>query len=216
MKENNNMSNYIIPITVAYGDGIGPEIMESALLLLRESGANIRVEALEIGSRIYNMGAEYGILPSAWDMLKRNKILLKSPIIVPDNATQKNTDEKIYEKFSLSAETLTIYNKINIGDAEILQASQNISEEFALFETMHDAAPDIAGKDIANPCAIIQASILMLKHIGQSSTASLIENALMQTIADGIHTTDIYSRSRSKKKVGTKEFTDEVVARLGR
>jgi len=209
------MTGDTITITVAYGDGIGPEIMESALLILRESGALLRIEAVEIGNRIYNMGAEYGILPSAWDMLKRNKILLKSPIIIPDNLHYKNTNEKIYQKFCLSPENLTIYNTIDLGDAELLGACQNISEEFALFEVLHDGAPDITGKDIANPCAIIQASILMLKYIGQNSQASLIENALKKTIGDGIHTADIYSRSRSKKKVGTKEFSDEVVARLG-
>ncbi len=209
------MENNTTTITVAYGDGIGPEIMESALLILRESAACVRIESVELGQRIYNMGAKYGILPSAWDMLKRNKILLKSPITIPHDQDYKNVNEKIYEKFGLSPENLDIYNSINITDTELLQASQNISDEFALFETMQDAAPDLAGKDIANPCAIIQASVLMLKYLGQDSTAGLIEKALQQTISDGIHTADIHSRAHSKKKVGTKEFTDEIIARLG-
>jgi isocitrate/isopropylmalate dehydrogenase len=67
------------PITVAYGDGIGPEIMEATLYILREAGANITVETIEIGERVRNMGAMSGILASALDTLRRNKILLRAP-----------------------------------------------------------------------------------------------------------------------------------------
>lgn len=210
------MTNTTIPITVAYGDGIGSETMEATLLILRESGANITIEVIEIGQRIYNMGAKYGILPSSWDTLRRNKVLLKSPITIPDNQDYKDINEVIYEKFALSAETQVISNIINIPDTDWLSASSNIVDGFALFETIHDSAPDIAGKDIANPSAIIQAAIMMLEHIEQAETASLIKNAFLRTIADGIHTADIYSRSRSNKKVGLREFTEEIIARLGK
>lgn len=208
------MEKETIPITIAYGDGIGPEIMESALTILREAGANIKIETIEIGQRIYNMGAKYGILPSAWDILRRNKLLLKCPLIIPDNTDFHDIHEIIFEKFELSKENCAISNVIDIEDADWLSASANISENFALFETTHDSAQEIAGKNIANPSAIIQASVMLLRHINQSETALIIENALNRIIKDGIHTADIYSRKTSKRKVGLDEFTEELIARL--
>lgn len=207
------------PITVAYGDGIGSEIMEATLLILREAGANISVETIEVGERIYNMGAQYGILPSAWEVLRRNKILLKSPIIVPNNPDYdyKNLNDIIYKKFDLSADTLTISNIIPhdiIEDSGWLAASSNINENFAMFESLHDSAPEIVGKNIANPSAIIQAAILMLEHIGQIKTAELIKNAWLQTLTDGIHTQDIYRKHISKEKMGTHEFAEAIIERF--
>lgn len=210
------MNNEATCITVAYGDGIGPEIMETALLIMRESGAKLRFEAVEIGQRIYNMHGKYGIIPSAWETLRRNKILLKSPVIMPDNQEFIDVSAAIYEKLSLSTENLEISNMLTIPGTDWLSASSNISADFALFEATHDAAPEIAGKNIANPSAIIQASVLMLKHIGQHRPASVIENALLATISDGIHTADMYSRKNSSAKVGTKEFADEIIERMGK
>ncbi len=210
------MNSEATTITVAYGDGIGPEIMEAALLIMRESGANLRFEAIEIGQRIYNMQGKYGIIPSAWETLMRNKIVLKSPIIIPEKPEFIDATQAIYEKLALSAENHEISNILTIPGTEWLSASSNISENFALFETTHDAAPEIAGKNIANPSAIIQASILMLKHIGQKQPAFIIENALLATISEGIHTPDMYSRTNSTSKVGTNEFADEIIERMGR
>lgn len=203
-------------ITVAYGDGIGSEIMEAVLTILREAGANIAVETIEIGERIYNMGGEYGILPSAWETLRRNKILLKSPITIPQNPAYKDINDIIYEKFDLSTDNKIISNLINIDGSEWLAGSANISDNFAIFETIHDSAPDLTGKNIANPSGIIQASIMMLNHIEQPKVAALIQNSWLQTIEEGIHTADLYSQGSSKQKVGTKEFAEAVIERLWR
>ena len=56
-----------IPITVAYGDGIGPEIMEATLHILKEAGAKLAIEKIEIGEKAYLSGNTSGIDPSAWD-----------------------------------------------------------------------------------------------------------------------------------------------------
>ena len=84
----------------------------------------------------------------------------------------------------------------------------------ALYEPVHGSAPDIAGKDIANPSGLLNAAVMMLVHLGQNDTASLIRNAWLKTIEDGIHTGDIHS-PESKEKVGTQGFAKAVVARLG-
>ncbi len=337
-------------ITVAYGDGIGPEIMEATLHILKEAGADIAIETIEVGERVYNMGATSGILPTAWESLRRTKVLLKAPITTPQgkgykslNVTMRKTlgmyanirptksyhpmvktnhpkmdlvivrenEEDLYAGIEhrqsedvlqclklitrsgseriiryafdyavangrkkitcmtkdnimkladgtfhklfdeIAAEypavekdhyiidigaariaskpeifdvivTLNLYGDI-ISDiaAEVsgsvgLAGSSNIAEDFAMFEAIHGSAPDIAGKNIANPSGILQSAIMMLIHIGQPDIASKIQNAWLKTLEDGIHTGDIYRKELSKEKVGCKEFADAVVKRLGK
>ena len=96
-----------------------------------------------------------------------------------------------------------------------LGGSANIGSSCAMFEAIHGSAPDIAGQDIANPSGLIQASVMMLNHIGQSEVAENVQNAWLRTLEQGIHTADIYRKSQSKKKVGTVAFADAVIANLG-
>ena len=84
-----------------------------------------------------------------------------------------------------------------------------------MFEAVHGSAPDIAGKDVANPSGLIQAAAQMLVHVGQPETAETIENAWLTTLEDGIHTADIYREGLSRQRVGTDGFTDAVIERLG-
>jgi isocitrate dehydrogenase len=338
------------PITVAYGDGIGPEIMEATLHVLREAGAKLAIETIEVGERVYNMGATSGILPSAWDSLRRTKVLLKSPITTPQgkgykslNVTMRKTlglyanirptqsyhpfvqtnhpgmnlvivreneedlyagieyhqSPDVYECIKLITHSgseriiryaydyavangrkkITCMSKdnimkmadglfhrlfdeigkeypklekehyiIDIGAARIaakpgifdvivtenlygdiisdiaaevsgsvgLAGSSNIGEDFAMFEAIHGSAPDISGKNMANPSGILQSAVMMLVHIGQPDIASTVQNAWLRTLEDGIHTGDVYRKETSKEKVGTKEFAEAVVARLGK
>jgi isocitrate dehydrogenase len=339
----------ITPITVAYGDGIGPEIMQAVLHILMKAEAQIRVEVVEVGEKLYNKNYTSGIAPDTWESIERTKILLKAPITTPQgggykslNVTMRKTlglyanvrpsisyypfvgtlhpkldlviirenEEDLYagieyrhthnvrESVKLISRTgcekivryafeyavknnrkkVTCFSKDNImkfsdgifhqvfneiakeypaianehyivdigtarlatkpeifdvivtsnlfGDiisdvtAEIsgsvgLAGSANIGKDFALFEAIHGSAPDIAGKNIANPSGLLNGAIMMLVHIGQGEIAALIENAWKKTLEDGVHTADIYNTETSAKKVGTKEFAEEVVKRLG-
>lgn len=72
-----------MPVTVAYGDGIGPEIMESTMDILNAAGANIEPQVIEIGEKQYLRGFTSGISPESWDVLRKNKIFLKAPITTP-------------------------------------------------------------------------------------------------------------------------------------
>jgi isocitrate dehydrogenase len=338
-----------VAITVAYGDGIGPEIMQSTLEILREAGAKLSIETVEVGKRLFEMGYSTGITPETWDSIKRTKILLKSPITTPQgggykslNVTMRKTlglfanvrpvsafapfvatshpeldlvivreneedlyagveyrqTHNMYQSLKLISRTgseriiryafeyavknnrkkVTCFSKDNImkisdgifhkvfneiaaqypdiqndhyivdigsarlankpeifdvivtsnlyGDiisdiaAEIsgsvgLAGSANIGLEYAMFEAIHGSAPDIAGKDIANPSGLLQGAIMMLVHIGQASIATKVHNALLRTIEDGYHTVDIYNENTSSKKCSTQEFTKEVIKRLG-
>src|SRR6476620_8065162 len=79
-----------VPITVAHGDGIGPEIMAATLHILEKGGAAIEIETIEIGEKVYLRGIEAGIEPSAWESLRRTKVFLKAPITTPQGGGFKS------------------------------------------------------------------------------------------------------------------------------
>ncbi|MER3555934.1 MAG: NADP-dependent isocitrate dehydrogenase [Meiothermus sp.] len=337
------------PITVAYGDGIGPEIMTAVLRILDAGGAQIAPEVIEIGESVYLRGHTSGIEDSAWDSLRRTKIFLKSPITTPQGGGYKSLNVTVRKTLGLYANVrpvqsyepfvttkhksidLTIvreneedlyagiehqqteevvqclkliskpgterivryalefarrggrkkvtcitkdnimkltdglfhrmFNEIgeeypeltkehmivDIGAARLaemperfdvilapnlygdilsdiaaevagsvgLAGSANVGDDCAMFEAVHGSAPDIAGKGVANPSGLLQGAILMLVHIGQPEAAARIKNAWLRTLEDGLHTADIYDERVSEKKVGTAEFADAVIARLG-
>ena len=78
------------PITVAHGDGIGPEIMAATLQILDAAGAAIEIETIEIGEKVYLRGNTAGIEPSAWESLRRTKVFLKAPITTPQGGGFKS------------------------------------------------------------------------------------------------------------------------------
>jgi isocitrate dehydrogenase len=96
-----------------------------------------------------------------------------------------------------------------------LAGSANIGEQFAMFEAIHGSAPRRAGQNLANPSGLLLAAVMMLVHIDQPDVATAVHNAWLRTMEDGVHTYDIFVEGVSKQKVGTKEFADAVVARLG-
>ena len=335
-------------ITIAKGDGIGPEIMDATLEIIKASGAKIEIDEIEIGEKVYLSGNTSGIADTSWDTLKQNKVFLKAPITTPQGGGYKSlnvtarkalglyanvrpcvtytpfvdskhqmdlviireneedlyagiehqqTDEVIqclklisrpgcekivryafeYAKVNgrkkvtcMSKDNImkqtdgmfhTIFNEIgleypeiekdhwiiDIGSARIadtpemfdvivtlnlygdiisdiaaqiagsvgLAGSSNIGDGFAMFEAIHGSAPTIAGQDIANPSGLIQGAVLMLLHIGETESAEMIQNAWLKTLEDGIHTADIYKAEVSSRKVGTHEFAQAVIERLG-
>ena len=336
------------PITVAYGDGIGPEIMEAVLHILKEAKCPLQLETIEVGQKFYEKGVTTGIPPAAWDSIRRTKVLLKAPITTPQGGGYKSlnvtmrkalglysnvrpctsfhpyiksmhanmdlvivreneedlyagieyrqtqdafqsvkiitrsgserimryafeyavrngrkkvtcmskdnimklTDGAFHDMFTMVAkEYPQIENEhyiIDIGSARIaskphlfdvivtenlfgdiisdiaaevsgsvgLAGSANIGANYAMFEAIHGSAPDIAGKNIANPSGLLHGAIMMLVHLGLNEHASLIHNAWLKTIEDGQHTGDIFN-DMSKAKLGCKEFADAVIERLG-
>lgn len=336
-------------ITVAFGDGIGPEIMQASLRILIAAGARLAFETIDIGERVYLAGNTAGIAPEAWDSLRRTKVFYKAPITTPQgggfkslNVTVRKTlglyanvrpcaayapfvatkhpnmnlvivrenEEDLYagiehrqtdevvqclkiisrpgcEKIVRYAfeyarahgrKKVTCFTKDNImkltdglfhkvfdeigaeytdlekehwivdigaakladnpgqfdvivmpnlyGDilsdvaAEIagsvgLAGSANIGEHCAMFEAIHGSAPRRAGQNLANPSGLLLGGVQMLVHVGQSDVAERVHNAWLKTIEDGIHTYDIFEEGVSKQKVGTREFAEAVIARVG-
>jgi isocitrate dehydrogenase len=91
--------------------------------------------------------------------------------------------------------------------------SANIGNEAAIFEAVHGSAPDIAGKNIANPTAIILSAAMMLRHIGEGQAAHDIEQAVLVTLESGVRSGDMPGKN---KPASTTEFADAIIANLGK
>lgn len=89
------------PITVAHGDGIGPEIMAASLRILEAAGAKLDIETIDIGESVYLRGNSAGIEPSAWDSLRRTKVFYKAPITTPQGGGFKSLNVTVRKSLGL-------------------------------------------------------------------------------------------------------------------
>jgi len=90
-------------ITVAYGDGIGPEIMGAVLRVIEAAGAPLEYDVIEIGEQVYRRGVLSGIPASAWDTVRANKVLLKAPITTPQGGGYKSVNVTLRKALGLFA-----------------------------------------------------------------------------------------------------------------
>lgn len=90
-------------ITVAHGDGIGPEIMSATLNVLEAAGANLAIDNIEIGEKIYNKGLQSGIEAKSWESLLTNKVFLKAPITTPQGGGFKSLNVTVRKALGLYA-----------------------------------------------------------------------------------------------------------------
>lgn len=90
-------------ITVAKGDGIGPEIMDATLAILAAAGAQLDIDEIEVGEKAYLAGHTSGISPEAWTSLRRNKVFLKAPITTPQGGGYKSLNVTIRKMLGLYA-----------------------------------------------------------------------------------------------------------------
>jgi isocitrate dehydrogenase (NAD+) len=87
--------------------------------------------------------------------------------------------------------------------------SGNIGEQGAIFEAVHGSAPDIAGKGLANPTALLLSSVMMLRHLGELSIAARVEAAMQKVLKEGQHVTGDLGG-----KASTAEMTDAIIGAL--
>jgi isocitrate dehydrogenase len=92
--------------------------------------------------------------------------------------------------------------------------SANIGDHIAIFEAVHGTAPDIAGKNIANPTALLLSGIAMLRHLGFMENAAIIENALLYTLEQGVHTGDFGDKQTTP--LNTTQFAETIIAHFGK
>ncbi|NIA67554.1 NADP-dependent isocitrate dehydrogenase [Pelagibius litoralis] len=92
-----------VPVTVAFGDGIGPEIMKASLKVLIAAGAKVAIEPIEIGESAYLAGNTAGIEPSAWSSLRQTKVFYKAPITTPQGGGFKSLNVTVRKSLGLFA-----------------------------------------------------------------------------------------------------------------
>ena len=92
--------------------------------------------------------------------------------------------------------------------------SANIGDHICIFEAVHGTAPDIAGKNIANPTALLLSGITMLRHLGFMESAAMIENSLLYTLENGVHTGDF--GDKTIPAVNTTGFAEAIIANFGK
>ncbi|WP_336516066.1 isocitrate/isopropylmalate family dehydrogenase [Pollutibacter soli] len=92
--------------------------------------------------------------------------------------------------------------------------SANIGDHICIFEAVHGTAPDIMGRNIANPTALLLSGLSMLRHLGLMENAATIENALLYTLESGVHTGDF--GDKSIKSLNTTDFAEAIIGNFGR
>lgn len=92
-----------VRVSVAWGDGIGPEIMNASLKVLLAAGAQIEIEPVELGERVYRAGHSAGIAPQAWDSLRRTRLFYKAPITTPQGGGFKSLNVTVRKTLGLFA-----------------------------------------------------------------------------------------------------------------
>ncbi len=92
--------------------------------------------------------------------------------------------------------------------------SANIGDHICIFEAVHGTAPDIAGKNIANPTALLLSGITMLRHLGLMQNAAVIENALLFTLEQGLHTGDF--GDKNTPALNTTQFAETIISNFGK
>jgi isocitrate dehydrogenase len=91
------------PITINYGDGIGPEIMSATMKILNASDALIQPEKIDVGEKVYLAGNTSGIPKEAWSSLRRTKVFLKAPITTPSGGGYKSLNVTLRKTLGLYA-----------------------------------------------------------------------------------------------------------------
>ncbi len=126
-------------ITVAKGDGIGPEIMDATLEILKAAGADIEIDEIQVGEKVYLSGNSSGITAEAWNTIRENKVLLKAPITTPSGGGYKSLNVSMRKSLGLYANvrpciSLHPYVKTKHPEMDIVIIRENEEDLYAGIE----------------------------------------------------------------------------------
>lgn len=154
---------------------------------------------------------EYG------DALKSGKLVIKDCICDAflQNALLKPQDYSVIATMNLNGDYVSDMLAAQVGGIGIAPgANINYHTGHAIFEATHGIAPDIAGKNIVNPCSIILSAVMMLDYMGWTEAARLIEEHMEALFVEGYATADLARFMENGKSLGTKEFGAKLAAEL--
>lgn len=131
------------------------------------------------------------------------------------NALLKPEEYSVIATLNLNGDYISDQLAAQVGGIGIAPgANINYSTGDAIFEATHGTAPDIAGKNIVNPCSNVLSGVMMLEHIGWNEAAALVEKALEESFSQGYATVDLARLMENGKPLGTVEFTENIVRRI--
>ncbi|MFT5642447.1 MAG: isocitrate dehydrogenase, partial [Cyclobacteriaceae bacterium] len=100
---NSELKNEKVNIAIAKGDGIGPEIMNAAVAILKAAKARLNYDQIVIGEEVYLSGMTSGITKNSWDVIRKNKVFLKAPITTPQGGGYKSLNVTMRKSLGLYA-----------------------------------------------------------------------------------------------------------------
>jgi isocitrate dehydrogenase len=128
------------------------------------------------------------------------------------NALLKPQNYGVIETLNLNGDYISDMLAAQVGGIGIAPgANINYTTGDAIFEATHGTAPDIAGKNIVNPCSMILSAVMMLEYMGWEESANLIKQALETCFREGYATDDLAKFMSNGKSLGTKEFTQKLI-----
>ena len=131
------------------------------------------------------------------------------------NALLKPEEYSVIATLNLNGDYISDQLAAQVGGIGIAPgANINYSTGDAIFEATHGTAPDIAGKNIVNPCSNVLSGVMMLEHIGWNEAAALVEKAREESFSQGYATGDPARLMENGKPLGTVEFTENIVRRI--
>ncbi len=181
-----------IKVAIAEGDGIGPEIMQATLKILKAGGAKIEPEYIEIGERSYLSGNTSGINQEAWDAISRNKIILKAPITTPQGGGYKSLNVTLRKSLGLYANVRPVaslhpYVETNFPDMDVVIVRENEEDLYAGIE--HQQTTDVVQclKLITRPGSerIIRYAFEYAKAYGRKKVTCMVKDNIMK-LTDGL------------------------------
>jgi len=184
--------NDVIKVAVAYGDGIGPEIMKATLKILEHSGANIQPEIIELGEKVYNSGNTSGIDSDAWNVINKNKIILKSPITTPQGKGYKSLNVTLRKSLGLFSNVRPVnslhpYVKTHFPDMDVVIIRENEEDLYAGIE--HQQTQDVVQclKLITRPgCEkIIRYAFEFARQYNRKKVTCMVKDNIMK-LTDGL------------------------------
>lgn len=158
-----------------------------------------------------------GLLKRTFEQMAPQYPHLRSQHIVVDNCAHqlvKRPEQfEVIVTTNMNGDILSDLTSALVGGLGFAP-SANVGHDVAIFEAVHGSAPKYAGKDVANPTAMILSGVMLLRHLGEMEAAARIENAVVFTLAEGkALTRDVVGDA---KAAGTRAFTEAIIANLGR
>lgn len=181
-----------IPITVAYGDGIGPEIMAATLHILKEAGAPLELHEITIGEKLFLKGIPTGIEPSSWDTIRHTKAFLKAPITTPQGGGFKSLNVTVRTTMGLYANVRPCvayapFVKTKHPKMDVVIVRENEEDLYAGIEYRQSHAVCKSLKLISRPGSekIVRYAFEYARHYNRKKVTCFIKDNIMK-ISDGL------------------------------